>query len=102
MKVKINKQYVESILGVEITDEMLNDWNVSDRFREYLMAEELDCFEMHIKVWVSEACQLMKYHQNECARLNGFVEWSEEGDYHRNQYHQLRDLLLVLDRAYHM
>ena len=92
------KQYVEYVLGMKITDEMLNDWNTSSLFWECLMSGEIEYIDGYIKQWYcmnwTEESKLMEYHRAECRRLNGFVESSEESDYHRNEFHRMHTLLI--------
>ena len=98
MCIGVSKEYFESVVGTEITDEMLNDFNTSDNFWECLLSGEIEYIDGYIKHWYCLNCteegKLREYHRIECARLNGFVESSEESDYHRNEFHRL-DMLLI-------
>ena len=98
MCIGVSKEYFESVVGTEITNEILNDFNTSDNFWNCLLSGEIEYIDGYIKNWYCRNCteegKLREYHRIECARLNGFVESSEESDYHRNEFHRL-DMLLI-------
>ena len=53
MCIGVTKEYFESVVGTEITNEILNDFNTSDNFWECLLSGEIEYIDGYIKNWYS-------------------------------------------------
>jgi len=94
------KQYVEYVLGMKITDEMLNDWNTSEEayLCFYREATSEDVINELIKAWYclswTNEGKLMQWHKNEHSRLDDLNASIEEINWHWNEFQRLHKLLI--------